>query len=120
MTPNPERLLFKDERFNHYALDCAPGVTPKPFYRDSRGWIMFGPHDVRSHAKKWQFALVKPKNRKAPRVQVGCRYYTLRQAWAHWGVRKKHQYHTVLCYFKRVPMACCRSGPRRSGLTATS
>lgn len=84
---NPERLIFQDDR-DQYMLDIVNGVTrKKPFVRDIRGWCLFGPMDVRGSDRKWQFMLTKLYGQKLPRVRVGCRYYTLREAWAHWGYR---------------------------------
>ncbi len=86
---NPERFIFHENR-NSYANimnGLAPSL-PKPFIRDSRGWILFGPQDVRSSKSKYRFGLQKLPKQKTPRVRVGCRYYTLREAWVHWGLRK--------------------------------
>lgn len=90
MSRNPERFIFDDERNAHTeAMGYAKSMLPKPFVRDGRGWILFGPKDVRSSAPCWQFALQKLPGQKTPRVRVGCRYYTLGQAWRHWGAHRR-------------------------------
>ncbi len=52
-------------------------------------WILFGPFDIRGGIRRYQFNLCHVKGEPGgPRVKVGCRYYTLPQAWAHWSSRK--------------------------------
>jgi hypothetical protein len=85
MTRDEEKALFNNDRIMHIPEGPA-------FVRDSRGWILFGPKDVRGGSKVHQFCLQKLPTQKFPRVRVGCRYYTLQQAWKHWGVRKRGQY----------------------------
>lgn len=84
---NPERLLFDAER--DVQLEQWRGVTGgclRTHHRDERGWIFFGPRDIRDNHHEYLWCLQKRPGQKLPRVRVGCRYYTLPQAWKHWGV----------------------------------
>lgn len=89
---DPRRLIFDQDRTEKYSKLRAyhDSVGPR-FVCDSRGWILFGPRDVRGRDEVYLFCLQKLPNEKAPRVRVGCRYYDLKSAWQHWGVRKKGQ-----------------------------
>lgn len=99
--PDNCKALFQADRNQYTELmnRLAPS-TLKPYVRDSRGWILFGPQDVRSGKKGWHFALQcrKLTSREARRpdlhvrVRVGCRYYSLKQAWQHWGAPRKRYY----------------------------
>ena len=89
---NPERLIFNPDRA-HYIACRSSGQSVKQYVRDSRGWILFGPYDVRGSSQKHLFCLQKLPGQKTPRVRAGCRYYTLKQAWMHWGVKKRGQYY---------------------------
>lgn len=91
MSKNPERLIFNDVRAEIEG-ERRVGNIGKVFFRDARGWILFGPRDVRGQSKSFMFCLQKLPMQKSPRVRVGCRYYTLAEAWKHWGVRKPRQY----------------------------
>lgn len=93
MRKNPERLIFNEDRARYWDA-LAHGAKPGAFVRDTRGWILFGPYDVRGHKTCHLFCLQKLPGQKTPRVRVGCRYYTLRQAWMHWGVKKRGRYST--------------------------
>ncbi len=93
MSADPARFIFDADRSAHHQV-VAGLVMPKPFIRDCRGWILFGPQDIRSHKLFWHFALQKLPGQKLPRVRVGCRYFDLKQAWKHWGVPRKGRYQT--------------------------
>lgn len=54
-------------------------------------WCLFGPLDVRYSHSEYLFTL-QYTFAGGLRVRVGCRYYTLEQAWKHWGPRAKHHY----------------------------
>lgn len=82
-----EHDLFVEERDSRSREDDIN--TRSGFVKDRRGWCLFGPQDVRSYKRHWSFSLQMATGQKEPRVRVGCRYYTLAQAWAHWGVRAK-------------------------------
>lgn len=87
---NPERLIFQDDRNKHVeAMGYARSMLPMDRVHDKRGWILFGPQDVRQREHRWQFCLQKLPGQKTPRVRVGCRYFTLAQAWRHWGAKPK-------------------------------
>ncbi len=75
---------FEERRF-------SPMSGVGNFIKDSRGWILFGPHDVRGeHLESgFLFCLQKLPGQKEPRVRVGCRYYTLRKAWEHWSFKAR-------------------------------
>jgi hypothetical protein len=83
------KIVFQEDRATYAnIMKGIENMMPKPFVRDQRGWILFGPQDVRETKKTWHFSLQKLKNQELPRVRVGCRYYTLKQAWSHWGKRR--------------------------------
>lgn len=90
---NPERLIFNADR-ERYTSCRITGQHVAQFVKDQRGWILFGPQDIRERNKLYHFCLQKLPGQKTPRVRVGCRYYTLREAWAHWGIRKPGQYYS--------------------------
>lgn len=93
MSRNPERLIFNRDRDAHTeAMGYAKSMLPMDRVHDKRGWILFGPQDVRQREKQWRFCLQKLPGQKLPRVRVGCRYFTLAEAWKHWGVRKPRQH----------------------------
>lgn len=71
--------------------EIAPMSGSGNYIKDGRGWILFGPHDVRgNHLESgYLFCLQKLPKQKEPRVRVGCRYYTLREAWDHWGFKAR-------------------------------
>ena len=100
--PDHCKTLFQQDRNDyHQAMGFAASMLPKPYVSDSRGWILFGPQDVRSGKKEWHFALQcrKLTSREARRpelhvrVRVGCRYYSLKQAWQHWGAPSRKRYY---------------------------
>lgn len=79
--------VFDNERdahkFNSHHRNAA---FPTPaFVRTDHGWILFGPQDVRDGMNSYHFALQYTKCDKTVRVRVGCRMYTLGQAFNHWG-----------------------------------
>jgi hypothetical protein len=80
---NPERLIFQTDLV-HRNLDQNLPPTTKPFVKDARGWILFGPTDIRGGARRYLFCLQKLPSQKLPRVRAGCRYYTLAEAYRHW------------------------------------
>jgi hypothetical protein len=80
---NPESVIFDADR-EHYSECRNRGQATPQFIRDTRGWILFGPQDVRSSARSFTFCLQKLPGQKLPRVRAGCRYYTLPKAWHHW------------------------------------
>lgn len=83
---NPERLIFHDDLS---AWKLATDHERKPFVRDGRGWCLFGAQDVRNSVRQYTFCLMKLPRHKTVRVRVGCRYFTLQQAWKHWGVIRR-------------------------------
>lgn len=91
MKDNPDRLIFHVE----FLMKDTNDLYPR-YVRDERGWVLFGPRDVRGNKRQYLFALQCPvlndRQRRRPelhlRVRAGCRFYTLRQAWMHWGQRQ--------------------------------
>lgn len=76
---------FWTERQDHFNVVSTRNAVDTAFVkRDNGDWILFGPQDVRSRNRKWHFALQRLACDKQLRVVVGCRYYTLAQAWNHW------------------------------------
>jgi hypothetical protein len=85
---NPERLIFNtDQEF--YKQCRSSGQHTKQFVRDGRGWILFGPYDIRGANPTYLFCLQKLPRQSMPRVRVGCRYYTLAQAYRHWSKKAR-------------------------------
>jgi hypothetical protein len=85
---NPERLIFQDDR-DYYVACRNNGQRPACFVRDTRGWILFGPYDIRGRSEGFLFCLQRLPGQKLPRVRAGCRYFTLKQAYAHWSRKAK-------------------------------
>lgn len=93
MKDNPDRLIFHVER-DAFLMKDVNDLYPR-YVRDERGWALFGPLDVRGNERHYLFSLQCPvlnnRQRRRPelhlRVRAGCRFYTLRQAWMHWGKR---------------------------------
>ena len=82
-----ERDAFTPERSaRHSSMSESPD-----YLRDHRGWVLFGPCDIRSRDREYMFCLQQLRGQKAPHVRVGCRYYTLAQAWKHWNGKLKRR-----------------------------
>lgn len=90
---NPERLIFDLDRQQRMTAHDR-GEHSLGFVRDERGWILFGPYDIRGQASSFMFCLQKLPKQKLPRVRVGCRYYTLAEAYKHWSRKTKCGYFT--------------------------
>ena len=69
-----------------------PGVIYRPYVKRNDGWIFFGPTDIRGRHRRFHFALQWLNCDKQLRVRVGCRYYTLLQAWKHWSKKRRRSY----------------------------
>lgn len=86
-----ERTLHQRE-FDDFRR-CAMGEPHgknRPFIkRDNGDWILFGPQDVREGSRRYYFALQRLACDRVLRVRVGCRFYTLEQAWHHWHTMAK-------------------------------
>lgn len=78
--------VWKSKAFDEPRKEHAREVEArsKQFVKTDDGWILFGPTDVRGYGPKFHFALQQLKCDKQLRVRVGCRYYTLPQAYRHW------------------------------------
>lgn len=75
--------VFEPERQGRKCAVVNAGLMPY-IERENGDWILFGPQDVRDRKPKYHFALQRLICDKVLRVRVGCRYYTLEQAWNHW------------------------------------
>lgn len=77
---------FMGERDHFYALSRlrADAFPRADYVKRHDGWIIFGPLDVRNGRPQYRFALQYLKCDRTLRVRVGCRYYTLKQAWNRW------------------------------------
>lgn len=80
--------VFHLERQDHANRTEHTLASPR-FIKTNVGWILFGPQDVRDDKKKYHFALQKLHVDRDVRVRVGCRYYTLPQAWKHWSKKAR-------------------------------
>lgn len=80
----------ENSRFNERVNNVRPSLVK----RDD-GWILFGPQDIRDGKRRYNFALQQLKCDKQIRVRVGCRYFTLPQAWKHWSKAAKSNYSSL-------------------------
>lgn len=82
--------VFLGERDMH-AVAIKDSAARVPYYikHPNGDWIMFGPQDVRNNKRHYNFALQRLACDQQVRVRVGCRYYTLVQAWNHWSKKAR-------------------------------
>lgn len=80
--------VFDEHRTAHHLGTITGAYVRVKDQGERNGWILFGPQDVRGGSPKYHFALQKLDCDNQLRVRVGCRYYTLAQAWKHWTKRK--------------------------------
>jgi hypothetical protein len=88
--PRSEKMDIEAQAFDGERDRRREAATATPSYvKDARGWILFGPRDIRDRELKYFFCLQQLTGQKEPRVRVGCRYYTLAKAWEHWSFKAK-------------------------------
>ena len=81
-----ERELFDAHREEAASL-LNEGKLPERYFTDDRGWILFGPRDIRDGNPHYLFCLQQIKGQKKIYIRVGCRYYDLKAAWKHWSFK---------------------------------
>lgn len=81
--------VFDDERINAQTAFRDKRPFHRRYVKDSRGWILFGPQDIRNGEPDFLFCLQQLPSQKQPYVRVGCRYYNLKEAWEHWSFKAK-------------------------------